>query len=220
MNVIIAIVIIAAIIGWVFVKIDELSGLGRNVRAGGPRHPHGKLVSVRNTDDIPETVPFGKRFASSLPFITSAALLALFLALNAVDVRIFGIPSSEMALVLSTTGITALIIVVEATFRAPEGKKTFWTFIYALVGAVALGLAASAPLSLVGLTGNASLTAYCITTIAAYMFGSALVVALLPDNVTFERTFEDGAKRSITVSTRSTAYAAYTAMMGETPKED
>ena len=219
MATVIVIIIIVAIVGWIFVKSDEMSGLGRNVKMGGMRHPHGKLVGVRATDALPDVEPFAKRFAGTFPIITSIMLLVALIALNCIDASLFGVPTSEMALMLSNTGITALIIVVEATFRAPEGKKTFWTFIYALVGAVALGLVVWAVLAAIS-GGTVNYIAYSVCTIAAYAFGSSLTVALLPTTVAFERRFEDGAKRSITVSTRSAAYAAYVAMMDETSKED
>ena len=130
----------------------------------------------------------------------------------------------QLLAMLSSTGIVALIIAAEATLRAPEDARTFWTYVYALVAGVVCALvvwevvAAAASMSF---SEKSTLLVYGIVTCICYMLGSGACVALLPSKVTFERTFEDGAKRSITVSTRSAAYSAYVAMMGPSPtKED
>ena len=54
MQIIIAAVVLVALIAWIVVKNDEMSGLGRNVKAGSLRHPHGKLVRAKATTAVPD----------------------------------------------------------------------------------------------------------------------------------------------------------------------
>lgn len=224
MQIIIAAVVLVALIAWIVVKNDEMSGLGRNVKAGSLRHPHGKLVRAKATTAVPDETPLIDRLKRSMPCISSFVLTAAFVVLYTCDFTILGQTSSQLLATLSSTGIVALIIAAEATLRAPEAARTFWTYVYALVAEVLCALvvweciATAASLSF---NQESTLLAYGIVTCICYMLGSGACVALLPSKVTFERTFEDGAKRSITVSTRSAAYSAYVAMMRTSPtKED
>ena len=224
MQIIVVAVVLIALIAWIVVKNDEMSGLGRNVKAGTLRHPHGKLVRAKATTVIPEEAPLANRIKRSMPFISSVAIIAVCVVLYVCDFTVLGHSSSQLLATLSSTGIVALIIAAEATLRAPEAARTFWTYVYALVTGVICALvvwevvAAAASMSF---SEESTLFVYGIVTCVCYMLGSGACVALLPSKITFERTFEDGAKRSITVSTRSAAYSAYVAMMGTSPtKED
>lgn len=224
MQIIIAAVVLVALIAWIVVKNDEMSGLGRNVKAGTLRHPHGKLVRAKATTAVPDETPLIDRLKRSMPCISSFVLTAACVVLYTCDFTILGHTNSQLLATLSSTGIVALIIAAEATLRAPEAARTFWTYVYALVAGVLCALvvwevvAAAASMSF---SEESTLLVYGIATCVCYMLGSGACVALLPSKVTFERTFEDGAKRSITVSTRSAAYSAYVAMMRTSPtKED
>lgn len=224
MQIIIAAVVLVALIAWIVVKNDEMSGLGRNVKAGSLRHPHGKLVRAKATTAVPDETPLIDRLKRSMPCISPFVLTAACVVLYTCDFTILGHTSSQLLATLSSTGIVALIIAAEATLRAPEAARTFWTYVYALVAAVLCALVVwECIATAVSLSFNqeSTLLVYGIATCICYMLGSGACVALLPNKVTFERTFEDGAKRSITVSTRSAAYSAYVAMMGASPtKED
>ena len=224
MQIIIAAVVLVALIAWIVVKNDEMSGLGRNVKAGSLRHPHGKLVRAKATTAVPDETPLIDRLKRSMPCISSFVLTAACVVLYTCDFTILGQTSSQLLAALSSTGIVALIIAAEATLRAPEAARTFWTYVYALVAGVLFALVVwECIATVVSLSFNqeSTLLVYGIVTCICYMLGSGACVALLPSKVTFERTFEDGAKRSITVSTRSAAYSAYVAMMGASPtKED
>ena len=224
MQIIIAAVVLVALIAWIVVKNDEMSGLGRNVKAGSLRHPHGKLVRAKATTAVPDETPLIDRLKRSMPCISSFVLAAACVVLYTCDFTILGHTNSQLLATLSSTGIVALIIAAEATLRAPEAARTFWTYVYALVAGVLCAfivwecIATAASLSF---NQESTLLVYGIVTCICYMLGSGACVALLPNKVTFERTFEDGAKRSITVSTRSAAYSAYVAMMRTSPtKED
>lgn len=224
MQIIVVAVVLVALIAWIVVKNDEMSGLGRNVKAGSLRHPHGKLVRAKATTAVPEEIPLANRIKRSMPFISSVAIIAVCVVLYACNFAVLGHSSSQLLATLSSTGIVALIIAAEATLRAPEAARTFWTYVYALVAGVLCALVAwecIATVASLSFNQESTLLVYGIVTCVCYMLGSGACVALLPSKVTFERTFEDGAKRSITVSTRSAAYSAYVAMMGPSPtKED
>lgn len=224
MQIIIAAVVLVALIAWIVVKNDEMSGLGRNVKTGTLRHPHGKLVRAKATTAIPEEAPLANRIKRSMPFISSVAIIAVCVVLYVCDFTVLGHSSSRLLAALSSTGIVALIIAAEATLRAAEDARTFWTYVYALVAGVICALVVwevVAAVASMSFSEESTLLVYGIVACVCYMLGSGACVALLPSKVTFERTFEDGAKRSITVSTRSAAYSAYVAMMGPSPtKED
>ncbi len=224
MQIIVVAVVIIALVAWAVVKNDEMSGLGRNVKAGTLRHPHGKLVRAKATTVIPEEAPFANRIKRSMPFISSVAIIAVCVVLYVCDFTVLGHSSSQLLAALSSTGIVALIIAAEATLRAAEDARTFWTYVYALVAGVVCALVVwevVAAVASMSFSVESTLLVYGIVTCVCYMLGSGACVALLPSKVTFERTFEDGAKLSITVSTRSAAYSAYVAMMGPSPtKED
>ena len=223
MQIIVVAVVLVALIAWIVVKNDEMSGLGRNVKAGTLRHPHGKLVRAKATTVIPEEAPLANRIKRSMPFISSVAIIAVCVVLYVCDFTVLGHSSSQLLATLSSTGIVALIA-AEATLRAAEDARTFWTYVYALVAGVVCALIVwevVAAVASMSFSEESTLLVYGIVTCVCYMLGSGACVALLPSKVTFERTFEDGAKRSITVSTRSAAYSAYVAMMGPSPtKED
>ena len=78
MQIIIAAVMLVALIAWIVVKNDEMSGLGRNVKTGSLRHPHGKLVRAKATTAVPDETPLIYRFNRSMPCISSI-LLTLYL---------------------------------------------------------------------------------------------------------------------------------------------
>ena len=224
MQIIIAAVVLVALIAWIVVKNDEMSGLGRNVKTGSLRHPHGKLVRAKATTAVPDETSLIDRFKRSMPCISSFVLTAACVVLYTCDFTILGHTSSQLLATLSSTGIVALVIATEATLRAPEAARTFWTYVYALVAGVLCALVVwecIATVASLSFNQESTLLVYGIVTCICYMLGSGACVALLPSKVTFERTFEDGAKRSITVTTRSAAYSAYVAMMRTSPtKED
>lgn len=71
MQIIIAAVVLVALIAWIVVKNDEMSGLGRNVKVGSLRHPHGKLVRAKATTAVPDETSLIDRFKRSMPCISS-----------------------------------------------------------------------------------------------------------------------------------------------------
>lgn len=121
MQIIVVAVVIIALVAWAVVKNDEMSGLGRNVKAGTLRHPHGKLVRAKATTVIPEEAPLANRIKRSMPFISSVAIIAVCVVLYVCDFTVLGHSSSQLLAALSSTGIVALIIAAEATI--PRGGR-------------------------------------------------------------------------------------------------
>ena len=125
MQIIIAAVVLVALIAWIVVKNDEMSGLGRNVKVGSLRHPHGKLVRAKATTAVPDETSLIDRFKRSMPCISSFVLTAACVVLYTCDFTILGHTSSQLLATLSSTGIVALIIAAEATLRAQKTARTF-----------------------------------------------------------------------------------------------
>lgn len=122
MQIIIAAVVIVALIAWIVVKNDEMSGLGRNVKAGTLRHPHGKLVRAKATTVIPEEAPLVNRIKRSMPFISSVAIIAVCVVLYVCDFTVLA-SSSQLLATLSSTGIVALIIAPSNAMRG--GRRPY-----------------------------------------------------------------------------------------------
>lgn len=175
MQIIIAAVVLVALIAWIVVKNDEMSGLGRNVKVGSLRHPHGKLVRAKATTAVPDEIPLIDRFKRSMPCISSFVLTAACVVLYTCDFTILDHTNSQLLATLSSTGIVALIIAAEATLRAPEAARTFWTYVYALVaGFYAPSLCGSAlqRLPLCRLTRNR----LCLSTALRHAFATCLAL--------------------------------------------
>ena len=107
MQIIVVAVAIIPLVAWTVVKNDEMSGLGRNVKAGTLRHPHGKLVRAKATTVIPEEAPLANRIKRSMPFISSVAIIAVCVLLYVCDFMVLGHSSSQLLAALSSTGIVA-----------------------------------------------------------------------------------------------------------------
>lgn len=215
MAIFIAIVAIAAAVGLTSVKIDEGSGLECSVFPDKLTQAHGKLTSVKITSPLPKESPLRNRIAKSFPAITTAIFIVASIAVICANI--------DQAASIAVSGIPALAIAGEACLRASEARITFWTYLYALASGVILAAVGWMPIDALfspDFQNRAVVIAYAVITDMLFAIGSCACVAFLPEVATFERTFEDGAKRSITVSTRSRAYAEYLAMMGKTSKED
>lgn len=205
---------VLALIGWVFVKNDELSGLGRNVQAGSLRHPHGKLVSVMPKEAIPKQAPFKDTFLKALPWICALAGIVIVIVANAIGHAAF-------ADSIMLSALPPLLLAAESIIRGPQPVRSFTNYMIVLVGsvvvmAIAMSIASAAAFA-VGVTASDiwSMPIFEIILVIACGLGAALTVACLPTRVEFERTFEDGAKRSISVSTKSAAYRAFIAIMNK-----
>ncbi len=224
----VAIVVIAGVVGWVLVKNDELSGLGRNVRPGSFRSPHGRLVHVKPLGELPKAERWSARLRKSFPWVSMAALYALA-ALGALLGRI---PAAQGAgavvLDFLRTPVPALVVAGEALFRGGEGTRHLATYIVAVVGALIGQLLLFLPAflaiwaaSAAGVIGDAIVPvdlpswAFFVLSFAGFALGAALVLARTGRLVRFRRRFADGSESEIEVSTNSVAYGAYRELADE-----
>lgn len=223
MGILIAVVVVAGVLGWVIVKNDELSGLGRNVQPGSFRSPHGKLVHVKALSELPAEEPWPQRFRRCFPLVSCVAVF-LVLIVQFAFVQAGATPDwlDVLDRVLNSP-LPAAVIAGEALLRYHDGLRLLPTYIIALLGALVMQAVLIAVFSVVvwlillaGLVGAAVSLMWTIVMLAspfAFALGAALVVARTGRMVKFRRRFADGAENDIEVSTNSVAYGAYREMM-------
>ena len=186
MGILIAVVCIAGVLGWVIVKNDELAGLGRTVRPGSFRSPHGRLVHVKPLGQLPAEERWSRRFTRSFPLVSCIAVFAC--ALISVGL-LQSVPLSAIGATIQgvlNTPFPAAIITAEALLRSHEGKRLLPTYIIALFGAllmqgIVLGAFAAlgwlASFAADGLGPAISWVGVLFSSPFAFALGAALVVA-------------------------------------------
>lgn len=212
MGVLFALVAVVGIVSWGIVKSDELSGLGRQVKAGSLRHPHGKLEQVY-CEHLPVRRPFAARLRSVLPVITLP--LVVVVSLGALALEHAGVFFGVVAVDFLSSGAGVLLVAGECLLRLAKPAQSFASYIILLVA----GLVAATVLgALVLAVGGNNLTvvleaAYLLANAAGFAAGCSVAAALMEEPVRFERRFEDGAESPVKISPRSAAYRAYEALM-------
>lgn len=224
MGILIAVVVIAGVLGWIIVKNDELSGLGRTVRPGSFRSPHGKLVHVKALGEIPAEEPWSRRFKRAFPLVSCVVFFVL-LVVQFAFIQSAAAPDWMRVLdwVLNSP-VPAAVIAGEALIRLHDGLRPLPTYVIALLCAfvmqavlIAVFSVVAWLISLAGLAGAAVALMWTIAMFASpftFALGAALVVARTGKMVKFRRRFADGFENEIEVSTNSVAYGAYRELMG------
>lgn len=212
MGVLFTAVLVIGAISWAIVKSDELSGLGRQVRAGSLRHPHGRLVQVY-CENLPERETFSSRLRSVLPVITVPLVVAI--SILAMVLEHAGVVFGVVAVDFLSSGAGVLLVAGECLLRLPKPAQGFTNYIVLLVVGI---LAATALGTLVLAVGGSGFSigleaAYLVANAAGFALGCSVCAALVEEPVRFERRFEDGAESSVKVSPRSAAYRAYEPLM-------
>ena len=223
MGILIAVVVVAGVLGWIIVKNDELSGLGRNVRPGSFRSPHGKLVHVKPLGELPAEERWSKRFLRCFPLVSSVAVTALACLVLVLQNLSVASPAVEVLIDALNTPIPAVVIAGECLLRGKDGIRLLPTFIVALLGALLMQVIVSVPLGcagwavesagIVGAFDAVMAIGLLLLSPWAYALGAALVLARTGRMVKFRRRFADGSENDIEVSTNSVAYGAYREMM-------
>ena len=200
--VIAALIVVAAVLGLILVKLGERAGLGREAPRGSLRAPHGRLVRTRCLDD-PAAPGFGARLGRlGAPLL---AVLALALAAGLAGLAPLGgvlVPTLEL--------IAALAVGLGLT-QADAGP---WRSLgYAMAGYLVGAVAATT----LGLCVLPALMAFDVASVNALTMvmgtaGEALALAWMPPKGAWAREFEDGHVNAIRVSDRSAAARAYRAL--------
>ena len=209
MGILFVLVAVVGVVSWGIVKSDELSGLGRRVKAGSLRHPHGKLEQVY-CEHPPVRRPFAARLRSVLPVVALPLVVAI--SLGALALEHAGVLVGVMAVDFLSSGAGVLLVAGECLLRLAKPAQSFANYIVLLVAGI---VAATALGALVLAVGGHDFTvgfeaAYLLANAAGFAVGCS--AALMEEPVRFERRFEDGAESSVKISPRSAAYRAYEAL--------
>ena len=211
MGILFVFVAVVGVVSWGIVKSDELSGLGRRVKAGSLRHPHGKLEQVY-CEHPPVRRPFSARLRSVLPVITLP--LGVFMWLGALALEHAGVLFGVVAVDFLSSGAGVLLVAGECLLRLAKPTQSVANYIVLLVAGI---VAATALGALVLAVGGHDFTvgleaAYLLANAAGFAVGCSAAAALMEEPVRFERRFEDGMESSVKISPRSAAYRAYEAL--------
>ena len=194
------IIVAAALLGLLFVKNGELSGLGRASKRGGLRAPHGRLVRTKRLDQI-EEASFAARFGM-------LAAIAIGVSVVVGGLHLLGIINAGWFVSLHFALCMILCVGVSLSDSGPWRPLAYALVGYLLPSAVlAMLWAVEAPLI-------AGLSTQAFNLIAAFIgaLTCAFALACLPASYSYAREFEDGHVNAIQVSSRSLARKAYDAL--------
>lgn len=193
-------VVLAAVAGFAFQKNGEFSGLGRVVKRGGLRHPHGKLVRTHRLDSCEDV-----RFLLKL-----GRVLAINLAVTALVLVVCAFGLLDLAGVLPF-GIQALVV-LGASSGLTQGNSGIWRALcYGIAGFALFSIAST----LIAYALPATL--FSVSLVNAFgmvggAIGASVGTAAVPLMRNYAREFEDGHVNSILVASTSAAARAYDAL--------
>ena len=194
------IIVFAALLGLLFVKNGELSGLGRVSKRGGLRAPHGRLIRTKRLDQI-EEAPFLVRFG-----ILAAAAIGTSVVLG--GLHLLGVLNAGWFVPLHF-GVCMILCVGIALSDAGPWRPLAYALVGYMLPSAILALAWAAEVDVI-----AGLSVQSFNLIAAFIgaLTCAFAVACLPSVYSYAREFEDGHVNAIQVSSRSVARKAYDAL--------
>lgn len=208
MAVLFVVVAVVGLLSWGIVKSDELSGLGRNVRMGSLRHPHGRLVAVHG-ERIADDARYVDRVLRRVPVVTS--LIALVAAVAGLVMEANGMRAGVVLVDLMMSGVVVVLFAGECILRLPKESQKFSVFV--AVSFAGLLLATACDMGALALGAGADgfivIASRTVSSVAGCALGCALAAAAVREQARFERRFEDGYESAIAVSPRSAAYKAY-----------
>lgn len=208
MAVLFGIVAIVGVISWAIVKSDELSGIGRSVKKGSFRHPHGRLVAT-HCESVAEHIPYGIRLLKRVPVFTSLVTLAA--AVVGLVMEANGIVAGVVIVDVVASGVAVVLMAGECILRLAKGMQRFSTFIVIVFAGLLLATACSMFATAMG--GGADsfivVVSRTISSVAGCALGCALAAGAFREPARFKRRFEDGYENEIAVSPHSAVYKAY-----------
>lgn len=211
MAVLFGVVALAGVFSWVIVKNDELSGLGKNVRLGTFRHPHGRLMET-HCENVPENVPYKMRLMRVLPLVTFVVMDIV--AIAALVMEYNGILAGVVIVDILMAGLAAVPIAFECMLRMPKASQRFSSFV--LVMLAGLVLATACGMFSKFLCGNGPdilvTASVVISGIAGCALGCAFAAAAVREPARFSRRFEDGYESDIVIPAHGSLFRAYRAL--------
>ena len=208
MAVLFGIVAVVGVISWAIVKSDELSGIGRSVKKGSFRHPHGRLVAT-HCESVAEHIPYGTRLLKRVPVFTS--LITLAAAVVGLVMEANGIVAGVVIVDVVASGVAVVLMAGECILRLEKGMQRFSVFIVIVFAGLLLATACSMFATAMG--GGADsfivVVSRTISSIAGCALGCALAAGAFREPARFKRRFEDGYENEIAVSPHSAVYKAY-----------
>ncbi|MFR3272455.1 MAG: hypothetical protein ACLTQI_00455 [Slackia sp.] len=212
MGILFILVAVIGIVSWGIVKSDELSGLGRQVKADSLRHPHGRLEQVY-CEHPPVRRPFAARLRSVPCRYGPAGCRQSYRGRFGFEHA--GVLFGVVAVDFLSSGAGVLLVAGECLLRLAKPAQSFANYIVLLVaGIVAATVFGVSVLAVGGHDFTVGFeAAYLLANAAGYAVGCSAAAALMEEPVRFERRFEDGAESSVKISPRSAAYRAYGALM-------
>lgn len=212
MAVLFGIVAVVGVISWAIVKSDELSGIGRSVKKGSFRHPHGRLVAT-HCESVAGHIPYGTRLLKRVPVFTS--LITLAAAVVGLVMEANGIVAGVVIVDVVASGVAVVLMAGECILRLEKGMQRFSVFIVIVFAGLLLATACSMFATAMG--GGADsfivVVSRTISSVAGCALGCALAAGAFREPARFKRRFEDGYENEIAVSPHSAVYKAYREFM-------
>lgn len=197
------IILIAALVGFLFKKNGELAGLGRESKRGGLRAPHGRLVRTKRLDST-EDLPFLPRLGICLAVVAAVTMVIGLIAF--VGLLSWG----SMFFV----GIHLILCIAACAVIAQSESGVWRPLAYAFAGYLVFAIIPSLMWAFeVPPVAAMQYQNVNMLTVILAAFGCALVVACMPSLYAYAREFEDGYVNAIQVSSRSVARRAYDALL-------
>ena len=178
MGILFILVAVIGIVSWGIVKSDELSGLGRQVKAGSLRHPHGRLEQVY-CEHPPVCRPFTARLRSVLPVVTLP--LVVVISLGALALEHAGVLFGIVAVDFLSSGAGVLLVAGECLLRLAKPAQSFANYIVLLVAGIVAATVLGVPVLAVGghdfTVGFEA--AYLLANAAGFAVGCSAAAALM-----------------------------------------
>ena len=193
------VVVIAAVLGFVFTKLGEFAGIGGNGGDDRLWGDHGRLVRTKRLDDTID-LPFLTRLPRCLLFVAAPTVILVVLCL-------IGVLQWDGLLAGS---LDVILVILVAVAVSQDGNGMGRPLGYALVGYILGGLA-SALVGLVLLPMIVEVSSGMVNglTMVLGTLGTVLAIAWMPCQRTYAREFADGHVNSLKVSSRSAVRKIY-----------
>lgn len=188
--IILVVVVAAGLIGVLVAKVDELSGVGREHKAGTFRWPHGKVVRTR--------VLYAEEEITRADIAKKVLAPTLAVAIVCAALIMVG-PLTGYGNVLTVVSLLASLIIATVVCGKNDSGRAFC---YAVVG---LAVACTVLILITRAYVSVSTAEVNAFTTVFGAVGASVGVAVLPARVIFAREFADGKVGCVRLSQRTAA---------------